>query len=160
MLAGFNLFYFAMISSSKKKRKKGIFSFGPRLFLKCLQHSFPIMLMQGDDVAALQRNVDGEKSTHTKRHIVMETSEVFTWSRWCSFVTVPRMWESPVRRCGIVFWRVLVWHPPFALTALRCMIQPSLCGEDQFHIFPFIFISLLVRIYCCTCSNTGYRVCG
>lgn len=109
MLAGFNLFYFAMISSSKKK---GIFSFGPRLFLKCLKHSFPIMLMQGDDVAALQRNVGGEKSTHTKRHIAMETSEVFTWSRWCSFVTVLRMWESPVRRCGIVFWRVLVWHPP------------------------------------------------
>lgn len=84
----------------------------------------------------------------TKGHITMVTSEVFTQSRWCFFVTMLWMQESPCYNAESSSEVLLL----LVLTVFRCAIQPlvmtSLCTSPISHLFHSLHQgSLFVRIY-------------
>lgn len=76
----------------------------------------------------------------------MVTSEVFTQSRWCFFVTVLCMLESSCC-CSELSSQVLSSRLLFVLTAFRCTIEPPAvtprCVEVQFYISLFSLCSIL-----------------
>lgn len=90
------------------------------------------------------------QSRYTKGHITMVTSEVFTRSRWCFFVTMLWMQESPPRCTAESSSEVLSL---LVLTVFRCAIQPlvmtSLCMAPISHLLFHSLQqgSLCVRIY-------------